>query len=77
MKAVVEVLVKALVDHPDDVEVTETPRDGNTVHLEVFVAPGDTGKIIGKQGRIANAIRTVANSAASRQNRRVIIDITS
>lgn len=77
MEEVVEVLVQSLVDQPDDVRVTETSRKGNMVYLEVVVAPGDIGKVIGKGGRIANAIRTVANTAAARQNLRAMIDITS
>lgn len=77
MEEVVEVLVQSLVDYPDDVRVTETSRKGNMVYLEVVVAPGDIGKVIGKGGRIANAIRTVANTAAARQNLRAMIDITS
>lgn len=77
MEEVVEVLVQSLVDQPDEVRVTETSRKGNMVYLEVVVAPGDIGKVIGKGGRIANAIRTVANTAAARQNLRAMIDITS
>jgi len=78
MKEVVELLVKALVDHPEEIEVTEGPSPGpNTVRIEVYVPPGDAGKVIGRQGRIANAIRTVANAAASRQNRKVVVDILS
>jgi predicted RNA-binding protein YlqC (UPF0109 family) len=77
MEEVVEVLVQSLVDYPDEVRVTETSRKGNMVYLEVVVAPGDIGKVIGKGGRIANAIRTVANTAAARQSLRAMIDITS
>jgi len=77
MEEVVEVLVRALVDNPDEVRVEETSRNGSTVYLEVAVASGDVGKVIGKGGRIANAIRTVANAAAARQNLRAVIDITS
>jgi len=77
MEEVVEVLVQSLVDLPDEVRVTETSRKGNMVYLEVVVAPGDIGKVIGKGGRIANAIRTVANTAAARKDLRAMIDITS
>jgi len=77
MKEVLEVLVRALVDHPDAVTVTETSRDRGTVHLEVVVAQQDMGKVIGRQGRIANAIRTVAKTAAARENLRAVIDINS
>jgi predicted RNA-binding protein YlqC (UPF0109 family) len=76
MKAVVEVLVRALVDQPDVVEVTEEERR-DTVYVQVRVAPGDVGKVIGKHGKIANAIRAVANAAAARDNMRVSIDIDS
>jgi uncharacterized protein len=75
MREVVEVLVRALVDDPDAVEVTETSRRGDTVYLEVAVGPGDMGKIIGRHGRIANAIRTIANTAAAKQNLRAVVDI--
>jgi predicted RNA-binding protein YlqC (UPF0109 family) len=77
VKPVLEVLVGALVDHPEEVEVIETSRSRDTVFLEVRVAPGDVGKIIGKQGKIANAIRTVARAAAARERLRAMIDITS
>ena len=77
MMEVVDILVCALVDNPESVEVEEMSQHGTTVHVEVRVAPGDIGKVIGKQGRIANAIRTVANTAAARQNLRAIIDFTS
>jgi len=76
MIEVVELLVRALVDHPDQVVVREDGRRRDTVYLQVSVAPGDVGKIIGKHGRIANAIRTVANAAAAREDLRAIIDIT-
>ena len=77
MREVVEVLARALVDRPDEVEVVEKSQQGGTVYLEVMVGEGEMGKIIGKQGRIANAIRAVANAAAGRDNLRVMIDITS
>jgi predicted RNA-binding protein YlqC (UPF0109 family) len=77
MEEVVEVLVQSLVDLPDEVRVTETSRKGNMVYLEVVVAPSDIGKVIGKGGRIANAIRTIANTAAARKDLRAMIDITS
>jgi predicted RNA-binding protein YlqC (UPF0109 family) len=77
MEEVVAVLVESLVDTPDEVQVTETSRKGNTVYLEVTVAQSDIGKVIGKGGRIANAIRTVVNTHAARQNLRAVVDITS
>ncbi len=77
MKEVVEVLVSALVDDPDAIEVEEEPRRGDTVYLTVRVAHGDIGKVIGRGGRIANAIRTVANAAAAKENKRAVVDITT
>lgn len=74
MKEVLEVLAKALVDSPDDVSVTEVEGERETV-LELRVAGDDMGKIIGKQGRIAKAIRTVVKAAASRENKRVMVEI--
>lgn len=74
MKELVEVIAKALVDHPDAVRVTETTQ-GNSVVFQLAVAPGDAGKVIGKQGRIAKAIRTVVAAAALQQDKRVTVDI--
>lgn len=74
MKEVVEVLAKALVDHPEQVFVTQNTTE-RTVHLQLTVAPEDMGKVIGKQGKIANAIRTIVKAAAVKDGRRVIIDI--
>jgi uncharacterized protein len=69
-----EFLVKALVEDPDAVEVEELEEDGDLVY-EISVAEGDLGRVIGKGGRVANAIRTVAKAAAVRLDRRVIVDI--
>lgn len=75
MEQLVEVLAKALVDNPDAVEVTRR-EDDSAVVLELHVAPEDMGKVIGKQGRIAKAIRTVVKAAASREDsKRVVVDI--
>ena len=74
MKDLVEVLAKALVDNPDEVVVTEK-TEGKTVTVELHVAPSDMGKVIGKQGRIAKAIRSVMKAAATRKNIKVIVDI--
>lgn len=73
MKKLVEILVKALVDHPDQVVVDqeESPR---MVTVKVQVAAGDMGKVIGRQGRVAKAIRTVVKAAAVRDGRRVNVD---
>ncbi|MGE4271513.1 MAG: KH domain-containing protein [Desulfitobacterium sp.] len=74
MKELVEVLAKALVDHPDQVLVAQSETD-RSVHLQLTVAPEDMGKVIGKQGRIANAIRTLVKAAAVKDGRRVHVDI--
>ena len=74
MKELVEVIAKALVDHPDQVEVTETDK-GRTLVVELRVAPSDMGKVIGKQGRIANAIRSVVKAASAKGDQKVVVDI--
>ena len=74
MKELVEVIAKALVDEPDQVVVTEKV-EGRTTVIEVHVAEGDMGKVIGKQGRIAKAIRTVVKAAAMEDNKKVDVDI--
>jgi predicted RNA-binding protein YlqC (UPF0109 family) len=68
-------LAKALVDRPDEVTVEEFEEDDGTVVLELSVADDDYGKIIGRGGRTANALRTVIKAAAVREQRRVLIDI--
>ena len=73
MRKLVEILAKSLVDNPDQVEVREVPGD-RSVLIEVRVASEDMGKVIGKQGRIAKAIRTVVKSAAVRENKRVTVE---
>ena len=74
MKELVDVIAKSLVDYPDEVQVTETEND-KAVVLELKVAQSDMGKVIGKQGRIAKAIRTVVKAAASKEDRKVIVEI--
>ena len=74
MKELVEVIAKSLVDYPDEVQVTETEND-KAVVLELKVAQSDMGKVFGKQGRIAKAIRTVVKAAASKEDRKVIVEI--
>ena len=74
MKELVEVIAKALVDDPDSVVVTEREDKKATV-LEVKVADSDMGKVIGKQGRIAEAIRSVVKAAAAKEDKKVIVDI--
>ena len=74
MTELLEFLVKALVEDPEAVTVEELEEDGDLVY-EITVAEGDLGRVIGKGGRIANAIRTIAKAAAVRIDRRVIVDI--
>ncbi len=74
MKELVEVIARALVDNPDEVVVTATEKEDSTV-IELKVAPSDMGKVIGKQGRIAKAIRSVVKAAASKEEKKVIVDI--
>ncbi len=74
MKELVEVIAKALVDHPDEVVVTEK-EDGKNIVVELHVAQEDMGKVIGKQGRIAKAIRSLVKAASSRDNKRVDVEI--
>ncbi len=74
MKELVEVIAKALVDNPDEVVVTEK-TEGKNVTVELHVAASDMGKVIGKQGRIAKAIRSVVKAASLGDNKRVDVDI--
>ena len=74
MKELVEVMAKALVEHPEEVTVTETEKNGETI-IELKVASSDMGKVIGKQGRIAKAIRSVVKAAASKEEKKVVVDI--
>ena len=74
MKELVEVIAKALVDDPDSVVVNEREEKKATV-LEVRVADSDMGKVIGKQGRIAKAIRSVVKAAAAKEDKKVVVDI--
>ena len=74
MKELVEVIAKALVENPDEVVVTESVKDDETV-IELSGAPADMGKVIGKQGRIAKAIRSVVKAASSKEDKKVIVEI--
>ncbi|MCX5749580.1 MAG: KH domain-containing protein [Candidatus Saganbacteria bacterium] len=76
MKELVEYIVKALVDKPEEAAVAQTDRENVTI-LEIKTAPEDVGKVIGKEGRIASAIRTVVKSAAAKQRKRVTVEIIS
>ena len=74
MKELVEVIAKSLVEHPDEVVVTETENEKNIL-VELRVAPSDMGKVIGKQGRIAKAIRSVVKAASSKEDKKVGVEI--
>lgn len=74
MKELVEVIAKSLVDNPDEVVVTENVKE-RVIVLELRVAQTDMGKVIGKQGRIAKAIRSVVKAAASREDKKIIVEI--
>ena len=74
MKELVEVIAKSLVDSPEEVVVTET-EENDAILLELKVAPADMGKVIGRQGRIAKAIRTVVKAASSKGETKVVVDI--
>lgn len=74
MKELVEIIAKSLVDNPDAVQVSEVAGEQSII-LELKVAPEDMGKVIGKQGRIAKAIRTVVKAAAIKENKRVVVEI--
>ncbi len=74
MKELVEVIAKALVEKPDEVVVSER-EEGNTIYIELRVAAEDMGKIIGRQGRIAKALRSVVKAAAARDDKKTVVDI--
>lgn len=74
MKELIEFLAKSLVDEPDEVEIRTRNRDQATV-IELMVAPNDLGKVIGRQGRTARAMRTLIAAAGNKQRRRYILDI--
>ncbi|MCI1328648.1 MAG: KH domain-containing protein [Lachnospiraceae bacterium] len=74
MKELVEVIAKALVEKPDEVVVTESETD-DMIRVELKVASSDMGKVIGRRGRIAKAIRSVVKAASSRNDKKVVVDI--
>ncbi|AMJ41617.1 MULTISPECIES: KH domain-containing protein [Anaerotignum] len=74
MKELLEVIAKNLVDYPDKVQVTETENE-RTLVLELKVAPEDMGKVIGKQGRIAKAIRTLVKASGVHEDKKIIVEI--
>ena len=74
MKELVEVIAKSLVENPDEVVVTETEKE-DAIIVELKVGPADMGKVIGRQGRIAKAIRAVVKAASSKDNKKVDVEI--
>ena len=74
MKDLVEIIAKSLVDNPDEVHVNEVQGEQDLI-LELRVAPEDMGKVIGKQGRVAKAIRTVVKAAALNEDRKAVVEI--
>ena len=74
MKALTEYIAKSLVEHPEEVEVIQS-RQGNRVHLELRVAKDDMGRVIGKSGRVANAVRVLLRVAAEREGQQVTLDV--
>ncbi|MBQ0145965.1 MAG: KH domain-containing protein [Lachnospiraceae bacterium] len=74
MRELVETIAKALVDNPDEVKVTEVEGDG-ILEIKLQVAPGDMGRVIGRGGKIAKAIRAVVKAASSEDDRKVFVDI--
>ena len=74
MKELIEIIAKSLVDNPNDVHVNEIQGEQDLI-LELRVAPEDMGKVIGKQGRVAKAIRTVVKAAALNENQKVVVEI--
>ncbi|MDR2042934.1 MAG: KH domain-containing protein [Clostridium sp.] len=74
MKELVEIIAKALVDYPDEVTVTEK-AEGKNITIELHVSATDMGKVIGRQGKIAKAIRSVVKAASSKENKKVEVEI--
>ena len=74
MKELVDIIAKSLVDNPSDVHVNEVSSD-DAIVLELSVSPEDMGKVIGKQGRVAKAIRTVVKAAALNEDKKVTVEI--
>jgi uncharacterized protein len=75
MRELLEYLAQGLVDHPEEVSVEQFEEDDGTIVLELCVAEGDYGQVIGRGGRTAHALRTVVKAAAVNEKRRVLVDI--
>ena len=75
MRDAIEMIVKSLVDEPDNVDVREVEQKNGTTLIEVRVAPNDVGKIIGKQGRTIRALRSIARIGGTKKNRRYLLEI--
>lgn len=73
--ALLELLARSLVDHPDEVEVTEVPESDGELVLELEVAEDDLGRVIGRGGRVANALRSVVRASATQSEQRILVDI--
>ena len=73
--ALLELLARSLVDHPDEVEVTEVPEGEGELVLELEVAEDDLGRVIGRGGRVANALRSVVRASATQSDQRILVDI--
>ena len=74
MKDLVEIIAKSLVDHPEQIAVTETEEDG-IIKIDLTVAPEDMGKVIGKQGKIAKALRTLVKAATPKGAKKYVVEI--
>ena len=75
MKDLIKVLAQALVDHPDDIEITETKNENGVVVISLKVSSEDVGKVIGKQGRTARALRTLAAAGGAKMKKRIMLEI--
>ena len=75
MRELLDFLARALVENPDEVEVSQVEEIDGEVVLELEVAEGDLGRVIGRGGRVANALRSVMKAAATREDKRVVVDI--
>lgn len=74
MSDLVRTIITPLVEHPEDIQISET-SDGSVLTVEVRVAPDDMGRVIGKGGRVINAVRTVVKAAATKQNIKVFVEV--